>query len=346
MKNQESIKIAKLVNSWLIDYAPSIKANSQNTIRSYEVTLAMYAKFLEDEVGVYPDSLTLKHFEKEYVEAWIRWLKTVRQNSNKTCNHRLSCLRAFLQYLASKEYAYNYLYIESCMVPRSKEPTVRVDSISLSGIKALLMTPNTKTKIGLRDLTLMAFMYDTAARVGEVLSIKVCDINLHGAKSFVRVIGKRSKVRTLYITPQLKTYLLAYIREYHDGDAFSTNFLFYSRILGKESPMTQEAVNKMLKKYAAMAHQRCPDVPSDIHCHMLRHSKATHWLDAGMNLLQISLLLGHANLNATMIYLDITTDQESKALSTLENKEQRRTKKMWRGKEATIAASWGIKDIK
>ena len=346
MKTSESATIARLIHSWLIEYVPSIKTTSQNTARSYETTLALYAKFLEQEIKVSVEKITSKCFDKEHILAWVKWLKQVRRNSNKTCNNRLACIRAFLQYIASKECAFNYLYVEACSIPRLKEEGSKVDGISLDGIKTLLMMPDTSTKIGLRDLTLMAFMYDTAARVGEILSIKVCDIVLDCSKPFVRVVGKRSKVRTLYITPQVKKYLDAYIRVYHDGDFTSEHYLFYSRTFGNETPITPEAINKMLKKYAVMANEKCSNVPTRLHCHQLRHSKATHWLDAGMNLLQISLLLGHANLNATMIYLDITTEQESKALSTLETKQQLRQKKKWKGKEKSISAFWGVKEIK
>ncbi len=83
--------------------------------------------------------------------------------------------------------------------------------------------------------------------------------------------------------------------------------------------MSQSAVHKMLHKYALAAHDKCVEVPLDLHAHQFRHAKASHWLEDGMNIVQISLLLGHAHIQTTMIYLDITTAQEMAALTTLED---------------------------
>lgn len=94
--------------------------------------------------------------------------------------------------------------------------------------------------------------------------------------------------------------------------------------------MSAENVNKMLKKYALIAHETCEDVPLDLHAHQFRHAKASHWLENGMNIAQISYLLGHECIQTTMIYLDITTKQEEKALETLENEVQRNITKKWK----------------
>jgi len=77
----------------------------------------------------------------------------------------------------------------------------------------------------------------------------------------------------------------------------------------------------------------------------MRHAKASHWLEDGMNIVRISFLLGHANLHTTMVYLDITTEQESKALATLEDENQKNTPKRWKSESDSLAAFLGIKGI-
>lgn len=79
-----------------------------------------------------------------------------------------------------------------------------------------------------------------------------------------------------------------------------------------------------------MAHERCQDVPMDLHAHQFRHAKASHWLENGMNIAQISYLLGHESIQTTMVYLDITTKQEEKALETLEGENQKKMRKSGR----------------
>ena len=78
-------------------------------------------------------------------------------------------------------------------------------------------------------------------------------------------------------------------------------------------------MNKRLKLYAQKAHKVCPDVPLNTHAHLFRHVKASHWLEDGLNVLQVSFLLGHAQLETTMIYLDISTEEKAKAMATLES---------------------------
>ena len=67
------------------------------------------------------------------------------------------------------------------------------------------------------------------------------------------------------------------------------------------------------------ANKHCPEIPLNLHPHQLRHSAATHWLDDGMNIVQISYLLGHEQLQTTMVYLEITTAQKAKALEIIDD---------------------------
>lgn len=127
----------------------------------------------------------------------------------------------------------------------------------------------------------------------------------------------------------LKRYLIKYHPKQNDANAL----LFCSKSKGIYVPMSAENVNKMLKKYATMAHERCQDVPMDLHAHQFRHAKASHWLENGMNIAQISYLLGHESIQTTMVYLDITTKQEEKALETLEGENQKKMRKKWKTEE-------------
>ena len=110
--------------------------------------------------------------------------------------------------------------------------------------------------------------------------------------------------------------------------------------------MSQNAVNKQLRKHAQTARAACGEVPADIHAHQLRHAKASHWLEDGMNIVQISFLLGHAQLQTTMVYLDITTEQKAKALATLEDENDISAPKKWRSEDGSLSALCGIRSMK
>ena len=128
-----------------------------------------------------------------------------------------------------------------------------------------------------------------------------------------------------------------YLKDFHGPEPNTDAYVFYSRNKGILGKMTPENVNQQLKKYAVIAHRICTDVPVNLHAHQIRHAKASHWLEDGMNIVQISFLLGHASLQTTMMYLDITIEQESKALATLEDENKQNIPKKWKTETDSLA---------
>ena len=100
--------------------------------------------------------------------------------------------------------------------------------------------------------------------------------------------------------------------------------------------MTELAIDKRLKMYGKKAHEICVDVPLTIHAHQFRHGKASHWIEDGLNVLQVSFLLGHKHLETTMVYLDITTEDKAKALAMLENENDKKITKKWKNLNGTL----------
>jgi site-specific recombinase XerD len=204
--------------------------------------------------------------------------------------------------------------------------------------------PDATTHMGIRDLTFMILLYATAIRLDEALSLQLKHVVLDG-KACINVVGKGNKLRTLYLLPKAVSHLKQYIDLFHGDKPDPESYLFFSRIKGQYSKMTQAAVAKMLKKYASSGHAKNPEVPLDLHAHQFRHAKASHWLEDGMNIVQISFLLGHAQLQTTMIYLDITTEQETKAMATLESENDKKVSAKWKKAGNSITAMCGLKKL-
>jgi len=341
----EALMLAKYIHNWICIYTPSIRSNSQHTIRSYTVTLSLFVSFLEKEKKIVSSSLNYECFSKAYIEEWILWLQQNRNCCRETCNLRIAALRAFLKYLAEQDLTFLSLYQNATLIPRQKTIRKKITGMSKNAIKALMSIPDPSTKTGQRDLVLLVVLYCTAARIDEVLSIKIRQLHLDVNKPYITVIGKGGKIRTLYVLPKAVAHLKKYLREFHAAEPNPEAYVFYSRNKGTLGKMCSEGVNKQLKKYAAAAHAICNEVPVDLHAHQIRHAKASHWLEDGMNIVQISFLLGHANLHTTMVYLDITTEQESKALATLEDEGQQNITKKWKVQSNSLAAFLGVKVI-
>ena len=343
---KESVVIAKFMNTFLNVYMPSQKTKSEYTLKSYGEALSLYIAFLETEKGVTAEKLCGGCFCAENIESWLVWLRENRGNSPASCNTRLASLRAFVKYLGKQDVKYLYLSQTASQIDRRKATAPKVVGMSKQAVQALLAAPDPATKAGRRDIALMVTMYGTAARLNEILSLKIEQLHLDVSKPYVTLIGKGDKIRTLYLLPKTVAHLRAYIADAHGESPKPNSYVFYSRNKGPRGKMCQNAVNKQLRKHATAAKAKCSDVPEDIHAHQLRHAKASHWLADGMNIVQISFLLGHAQLHTTMVYLDITTDQEAQALATLEDENDKHIPKKWKVSGQSLSALCGVRPLK
>jgi len=341
---KEALLIARHINSFLNEYAPSQKTRSEHTIKSYNAAMTLYLGFLETVKGVDSSNLCGESFSAQNVEEWLSWLMDKRNCSPETCNIRLASLRAFLTYLGKQEVSFLYLSNAASQIERKKVYRKKVQGMSKEAVKALLDTPDLSTKTGRRDLAFLVLMYGTATRIDEVLSLKVNQLHLTAKKPYVSIIGKNSKVRTMYLLPKAVSHIKQYLRDFHGDSPNHDDYIFYSRNGGGK--MSQTAINKRIKMYAEKAHAFCKDVPLTLHAHQIRHAKASHWLEDGMNIVQISFLLDHEQLDTTMIYLDVTTEQEAKALATLEDENDKRIPKKWKRNNGSLSGFCGVKPMR
>ncbi len=295
--------------------------------------------------NVTPANLDYECFGRGNIEEWLKWLSETRHNSPHTCNVRLASLRAFLKYLGEQDVSLLFYGASASNVERRKASRHKVAGLSKDAVRALLTIPNTKTSTGRRDIAMLVTLYGTASRIGELLSMKIGQLKLDSDKPYVNVIGKNGKLRTMYLLPKAVAHLRQYIKEFHGDTPNPESYVFYSRASGRDSKMTQMAVSKRLKMYAQSAHDICPEVPLDLHAHQFRHAKASHWLEDGMNIVQISLLLGHAQLETTLIYLDVSLEQKAEALATLEDETVKKLPKKWKGKGSSLADFCGVRPI-
>jgi len=341
-KSDDASVIARRVSGFLLEYAPQFLTSSEHTLKGYKDTLTLYFQFLQGN-RIIPDSLTRQHLEKEWIEKWIIWLKESRKNSPDTCNNRLASIRRFLEYLAEKDVSMEYLYLESKKIKRQKCPKKKVNGLSRDAVTAILSAPDTKTAIGRRDLVFLTLLYATAARLDEIQSLKLCDIHLDALKPYINIYGKGHKLRTAYLLPRAIALLKAYIKEVHGQNLDQDRLLFYSRVGGNYGKMTEAALDKRIKIYASIANAACKDVPLNAHAHLFRHGKASHWIEDGLSVVEIQFLLGHEQIETTMKYLDITTDQKVKALATLESETDKKISRKWKNSDGSLTDFCGLK---
>ena len=339
--NAEAIKFSKYISDYLYNYAPAFLSRSKDTLKSYEDTLVLYVKFLEKE-GITSSNLSRKAFERTYIEKWILWLKNERSCSPDTCNNRMSTFRGFLKYLGSKDIKLMYLYEESRTIHRLKTLKKKVTGVSKKGIQELLNQPDLGTKIGRRDYTLLMLMYSSAARINEILSLRIKDLFLEGPHPYMNLFGKGEKIRPAFLMPRTVTNLKGYIESVHGKNPKPEDYLFFSPVGNLKEKLTQPAIAKRIKKYAVAGSAKCLEIPRNLHSHQLRHAKASHWLEDGMNIVQIKFLLGHESVETTMKYLDVSIAEKAEALATLEDEKEAALPKKWEMDDGSLSEFLGL----
>lgn len=341
MKNNEAYQLAKYISDFLNDYAPSFLTTSEHTLKSYKDALTLYVVFLEAN-GITPNNLDKSYFENEWIEKWITWLKAERNCCPDTCNVRLASLRVFLEYLGTRDISFLYLYQNAKKIKRQKVRKKKVSGLSRDAVTAMLEAPDLTTKTGKRDIVFLTILYATAGRLDEIRSIKISHLHLDCEKPYMNLHGKGDKIRTSYLLPRAVAHVRVYLKEFHDENLNPEDYLFYSRVGGNKGKLTEAALDKRIKLYAKIAHEKCDDVPLNTHAHQFRHAKASHWIEDGLSVVQVSFLLGHEHLETTMKYLDITTEDKVKALATLENETEKTVSKKWK-KNDSLSDFCGLK---
>lgn len=340
---KEAIETAKYIHIFLYEYAPTYLTSSRHTLKSYRTALFLYVLFLESEKGIRNISLDLNCFSRGNIEQWVKWLMDKRGCTSGTVNNRLASLRSFLKYLGSRDPSYLYLYQEALAIPQRKGIRPKVCGLSREAVQTLLKAPDVSSKTGRRDLAFMILLYSTAARMDEILDMKVGQLHLADKKPYANVVGKGNKIRTLYLLPKTVAHMKKYLCEFHGESPEQKAYLFYSRNTGIYGKMSQPAVDKFLKNYAQKCHECCSDIPLNLHAHLFRHAKASHWLEDGMNIVQISFLLGHENLQTTMVYLDVSPKKMSEALATLEEEKDKTVIPKWKKGDGSLVDFCGLR---
>lgn len=306
-----------LLHDFLKVYLPGHKNSSPHTIKAYRTSLELLFDFVKREQNISLGEITFELLTKQTVTAYLDWLERGRGCSIETRNQRLACIRAFFKYAAAMEPTAVIYNIELRKIAKKKPTTPgTVEFMNERAVKALLEQPDVKTKKGLRDQFLMILLYDTGARIQEILNLRLKDIHPEETPT-VTLLGKGSKVRTVPLMVQTVKHFKNYTEIFHPGeDAYSSRYLFYIQRNGNTCPMSDDNVLKFMKQYGAAARATCPDVPENVYSHLWRHSRAMHLYQSGMDLTLVSQWLGHASLETTLIYAHADTEQKRKAIET------------------------------
>lgn len=300
------------LTGFLIKYLPGEKGASKNTIASYRDTFILFLGFLKDIKGILADRLTLDMVTKDLVVEYLDWTENERHCSTATRNVRLAALHSFFQYLQYQNPDNLLEWQRILSIPVKKAEKKIINYLTLDGIKLLLEMPDQNTKTGRRDLALLTLMYDTGARVQEMIDLTPSQVRFDKPYT-VKLIGKGNKARIVPLMEPTVQILKRYMKEEGLLELSANVYpLFFNK---RKEKLTRAGVNYILAKYKDMARERDNAlIPEVLTCHCLRHSKAMHLLQAGVNLVYIRDILGHCSVQVTEIYAKADSKQKREAI--------------------------------
>lgn len=305
---------AKYLTEFLGAYLPSQRNVSRNTIRSYRDTFKLLIQYYQDIKGIRIERITLNDLSSAGVIDFLKWLETDRGCSISTRNQRLAAIHSFFRYVQAEapEGIFHFQKVINITVKKAKKS--RVEHLIPEAVKLLLEQPDKSTRKGRRDLTLISVLYDCGARVQELIDIRVCDINLE-SPAVITLTGKGNKTRKVPIMKNTTALLQHYFTEHELDKQWKNEYPLFTN--NQHHKLTRKGVAYIVSKHAASAREVSKIIPAKVNVHMLRHSKAMHLLQAGVNLVYIRDFLGHVDIKTTEVYARADTETKRKAIENV-----------------------------
>ena len=256
------------------------KGLSANTISAYESDITQFLDFTGENI-----------INNDLIELFIT--SELNDNSDNSKIRKISSINQYIDWfnLDNKEYQ---IVIEKVSL---KKGSYLPETISISDVNRLIDIYDHSNYMNSRNLTLIDFMYSTACRVSELCDVRISDLDFE--EDFVKLFGKGSKQRIVPIGSELKINLSKYLK-FRDELNTQEPYLFLSKNMNQ---LDRSAIFRIIKKSATLS-----DNAISVHPHTLRHSAATHMLEAGCDLRTLQELLGHTSVSTTKIYTKLTKE--------------------------------------
>ena len=280
MSQKQSKKSNKDLVLQFTNFLKFKKGLSANTISAYESDITQFLEFTGENI-----------INNDLIELFITSVLNDKSDNSKI--RKISSINQYIDWfnLDNKEYQ---IVIEKVSL---KKGSYLPETISVSDINRLINIYDHTNYMNSRNLTLIDFMYSTACRVSELCDVRVSDLDFE--EDFVKLFGKGSKQRIVPIGSELKINLSKYLK-FRDELNTQEPYLFLSKNMNQ---LDRSAIFRIIKKSATLS-----DNALSVHPHTLRHSAATHMLEAGCDLRTLQELLGHTSVSTTKIYTKLTKE--------------------------------------
>ncbi len=302
--------LGKLVAAFFEQYLSHELGCSGNTIASYSACIKLLLQFCCQHLNRSIDRLTIKEIDAQTILAFLDHLETQRENLPQTRNARLACIHTFFRFVALQEPAMLEVCRRICAIKPKKVSHRALPSLTCQQVDAILEAVEPNDLWGLRDHALLLLLYNTGARVSEIVHLKIDDLRLE-APSQVLLTGKGNKQRSVLLwqeTAQAIKRYLDFRNQHYDQRALIINT--------RGLPISRFGIGHIVRKYHQLAERKCPSLREiKVTPHSFRHACALHNIEAGNAITDVQAQLGHASIATTQVYLTISLEMKKKALA-------------------------------
>jgi site-specific recombinase XerD len=297
---------------------------SRHTVLSYRDTWRLYLRFVAGRRHRPVSALTLGDLTADEVLAFLRHVESERHASIGTRNCRLAALRSFYRFVADREPLAAMQCAAALRVPFKKGPRPALAYLDSEEVAAILRQPDRSTLIGQRDHALLAFLYNTGARIQEALSVRPSSIRL-AAPAQVKLHGKGRKERICPLWPETAALLTALLKRQprpEDAPVFVNRYA---------QPLGAAGVRFKLAQYVRTAAKDLPSLQNKhVHPHTFRHTAGVQLVAAGVDITVIRSWLGHVSLDTTNHYARANLETKRRALEQVDRSTRPGSPPRWR----------------
>ena len=315
----EPSKFLELLDGFITNYMPCAVGASPNTVTSYKYAFRLLLAFMYAKKGIPADKITFKQLDFDTMTEFLDWIEKDRGCSASTKNQRLSAIISFSEYAQNRDFDAASVF-RRCVIkiPLKRAPKKNRSVLSAQEVSILLRLPDDSKEIGLRDKVLLSLMYASGARAQEICDLTVGNIQFNIKGATLNIKGKGGKSRRIGIPDNCAKMLQKYIA--HRLLASKPDKHIFSSQTHEQ--MTISCIEGIFKKYVLQAKAEYPALfrEKSYPPHSMRHSTASHMLEAGVPIVVIKNFLGHVSLQTTQIYAELSQNTVDKHLQAWSEK--------------------------
>jgi site-specific recombinase XerD len=313
-----------LARTYLHDYMPAVRNLSDKSVETYKQSLKTYLKFLEETKSLSTENVTFDAFSRDNIKDYVTWLKGLGYSS-KSINLKLTAIRSFLKYCSEEDFELRGVYTEVCSIKKLREEKHPIQYLQPEATAAILSAYDTKACKHRRNRMMLILLYDTGARVQELADLNCSSLHIDAENPYVTLVGKGRKSRNVPLMAKTVKHLEVYLKEFRPTEDDIP--LFYSLLDAKPHRLSTDSISLVLKTAADIAREFCKAVPNNVHCHLIRKTKAMDLYKNGIPLPFIMQLLGHESMSTTSGFyafatLEMMSDAMNKAAPKMSESEK------------------------